>query len=200
MRRSLTFLLLVATIAAAAPAAGAGRPVKPSRTFYVVPGDQDQCGLSSDRKLVDPSHSCGTRDNAATGTVLGAEPVWFPALDALPVRLDVARPIEGTVVVNSRYLIGYDYPVGAGQAQLEVTVAGTVAGEEVTVGTVTTDAYSVTPDRVDYEVGFRIDPDPALAGAALTELRLGLEVVGPNVNHNLYYADGRSAVTFPLAR
>lgn len=202
MRRGLTFLLSAAVITAATPVAAAAPPKGArNRTFYVVPGDgQDECGLSPDRKLLDPSHGCGTRDDAAVGMVLGAEPVWFPAVDGLPVRLDATRPIHGAVTVNSRYLIGYLFPVGAGQARLEVTVAGTVGGEDVTVGTVTSEPYAVTPDRVEYEVEFRIDPDAALAGATLTDLRLGLEVLGPNVHHNLYYADGESVVTLPLAR
>ncbi len=201
MRRGLTFFLLLAVVSAAAPGATAARAAKSKRTFYVVPGEgADQCGLSSDRKLLDPAHGCGTRDDAATAMVLGSDPVWFPAVDGLPLRLDAARPIEGTVVVNSRYLVGYNFPAGAGQARLEVTVAGVVGGEEVTVGTVTTETYAVTPDRVEYEVKFHVEPDGALAGATLTDLRLGLEVLGPNVNHNLYYADGKSTVTVPLAR
>ncbi|HYO61324.1 MAG TPA: hypothetical protein VEU29_05445 [Actinomycetota bacterium] len=202
MRRGLTFLLLAAVMATAAPAATAARPKGAgSRTFYVVPGaDEDQCSLSSSQKRLDPNHGCGTRDNAATGMVLGAEPAWLPAVDGLPLRIDVTRPIQGEITVSSRYLIGYYVVTGAGQAQLEVTVAGTVGGQEVTVGTVTSEAYPVTPDRAEYRVEFRIEPDAALAGATLTGLRLGLEVVGPNVNHNLYYADGKSAVTVPLAR
>lgn len=204
MRRRVAFFLAVAVIGAAAPAAAAGRPAKPKpsdRTFYVVPGtDGKQCALSTDHDLVDPGYGCGTRDDAATGMVLGSEPVWFPALDRLPVRLDVSRPIEGNVTVHSRYLIGYLVPGGAGVAELEITVAGVAGGQEVTVGTFTTEPYPVTPDHVTYEVEFQIEPDASLHGVALTELRLGLEVTGPNVNHNLYYADGNSTIKVPLAR
>lgn len=204
MRRTLALFLLAAVIGAAAPPATARRPAKAKgrdRTFYVVPGtDGKQCALSTDRDLVDPSYGCGTPDDAATGMLLGSEPVWFPALDGLPVHLDVSRSIRGKVTVNSRYLVGYLVPGGAGLAGLEITVAGVAGGEEVTVGSFTTEPYPVTPDDMTYEVEFQIEPEASLHGEALTELRLGLEVTGPNVNHNLYYADGNSTMKVPLAR
>ena len=205
MRRTLVALVLATLVAGAATGVAAAESFKAkspaSRTFYVVPGGgQDDCALSRSRTLVDATHGCGTRDDAATGMVLGSEPVWFPALDGLPLRLDVGRSIHGTVTVNSRYLVGWVVPGGAGQAQLRVTVAGVAAGDEVTVGSFTSEPYLVAPHQMEHEVEFRIDPDAALAGATLTDLRLGLEVLGPNVHHNLYYADGLSAVTLPLAR
>lgn len=204
MRRNLTLFLLVVALAAAAPAAGARRAARPKsqaqRTFHVVAAQEGECALSSRAGPFDPGHGCGTWTDAATAPVLGAETVWFPALDGLPLSLDVTRPIHGTVVVNSRYLVGYVVPSGAGVAQLKVTVAGVSGGEDVIVGSVTTEPYAVAPNRMEYEVDFRIDPDAALSGARLTDLRLGLEVTGPNAHHNLYYADGRSTVTLPLSR
>lgn len=198
MRRSLALFVLAVVLAAPAAAGVTSRkPETPDRTFYLVAAPQKgKCALSLDPGRAESSRGCGTRADAATGS----ETVWFPALDGLPLSLDVTRPIHGTVTVHSRYLVGWVVPSGGGVAQLTVTVAGTAGGKEVTVGTFTSEPYTVTPDELEYEVEFRIDPDEALAGDALTDLRLGPEVTGPNVHHNLYYADARSTMTLPIAR
>ncbi|HEX2058953.1 MAG TPA: hypothetical protein VHI71_11370 [Actinomycetota bacterium] len=113
----------------------------------------------------------------------------------------MTRPIHGTIEVSSRYLVGYVVgPIGVGQAQLRVTIAGIAGGRDVTVGSFTSETYTVTPAEDEYEVEFEIEPDTALAGARLTELRIGLEVLGPNVNHNFFDADAKSSVTVPLVR
>lgn len=201
MRRTLTIVLLLAVTAGLAPAATAARTKPAARTFYVVPGaERFECALSTDPKLADPSRGCANDYEAAAEPVLGPNPTWIHALDGLPVSLDVSRPIRGTVNVDSRHLVSYFVPMGVGQARLRVTVAGVAGGKDVTVGTVTSETYTVTPDVTRYRVDFRIEPDRELAGATLTELRVGLEVLGPNAHHNFFSADGQSRLTLPLAR
>lgn len=200
MRRTTTLLVLVGLLAGtAAIPARAKRPKAPrDRTFYVVGGaDRFECALSADPKLADPTRGC---TNDTDSPVLGAAPTWIPALDGLPLSLDVTRPIHGKVRVDSRHLIGDFFPLGAGQAQLRVTVVGVVAGEEVTVGNFTSEPYTVTPAETEHWVEFRIEPAAALEGAELADLSLGLEVLGPTAFHNFFSADGQSSMTVPLAR
>lgn len=198
MRRTLVTFMLVAVVAAAVPEALAGTSkTRSSRTFYVLPGDgSGECALSVARTL-DARGSCWT-DSFAVTPGLPSETVWMAARDGLPLSLDVARSIRGSITVRARYLWGDVGAMGAGQAQLEVTVTGVSEGEEVVVGTITSDAYSVTPDVTEYEVPFQIEPDAALAGATLSDLRLGVAIAGANVNHAVFPADGRSSVTIPV--
>lgn len=190
MRRALA--LLVLAVVMAVPATAGGSPG--DRTWHLVAARQKgRCALSVDPARADASRCDTSAELTSSGTV------WFSASDGLPLRLDVTRPIYGTVTVHSGYLWGTLGSAGVGQAQLEVTVAGVAAEKEVVAGTFTSEPYPVTPDDMEYEVEFQIDPNEALAGKTLTEVRLGLEVTGPNVGHNLYYADGRSTLTLPLA-
>ena len=200
MRRTATLLVLVGLLAgtAAMPARAKRPKVAQKRTFYIVAGaERYECTLSSNAGLADPGQTCG---NDAHSPLLGGEPTWIPSLATPSLALDVARPIKGRVKVNSRYAWGNEVPAGAGQAQLRVTVVGVVAGKEVTVGSFTSDPYTVWPLQTGYWVEFEIEPDAALAGAELRELAVGLEVLGPNAFHNRFRADGLSAVTVPLAR
>jgi hypothetical protein len=202
MRRIVALLVLVGLLAGltAMPAAAKKPEAARSQTYYVVPGAGFQCRLSIDAESGRPGAGCDTGYDVATNPSLTSKPTWIPALDGLPLVLDANRTIRGAVTVSTRPLWGYTGEYGAGPSQVRAIVTGFVDGEEVLVGSATSEPYVVVPTQAEYEVEFEIDPDAELAGAALTELTLGLKVVGPNVRHNYFYADGQSTLTIPRAR
>lgn len=201
MRRTATLLVLVGLLGAtAAVPARAKRPkAARSQTYYLVPGAGFQCRLSVDAESGKPGAGCDAPYDVGIHPALTSKPTWIPALDGLPLVLDANRPIRGTVTVSTRHLVGYTGQYGAGPAQLRAIVTGFVDGEEVLIGSVTSEPYVVVPTQAEYEIDFEIEADVEFESALLTDLTLGLEVAGPNIRHNYFHADGTSSVTIPLA-
>ena len=104
-------------------------------------------------------------------------------------RQDVVLSFQGDPAVPA-YL-------SAGEATLEVTLAGTSGGEPKVIGTAS-NSYQVTPDKGSYTVDFEISPDSALNKAAFTTLELTTTVRGPTVLHGFYELDDpASFITVP---
>lgn len=205
MRRSIVLVLIVGLAPAAAPAmAGSRLKVKAprERTLYLVPGaERFECALSTDLGRADTTRSCGGDDfDGVTGPYLGSPPSKFPAIDGVPLKLDVKRPILGRVTVRSTSLWGFFGHLGVGEARVMARVTGVAGGEEVIVGETVSEPYTVTPEEDDYVVEFRIDPDAALAGVTLDALNLELEITGQVAGHSSFLPHGGSSLTLPLAR
>jgi hypothetical protein len=120
----------------------------------------------------------------------------MPALDAIPLTLDAAKPILGKINVQSFYAVGVGPDVmGAGMAELNVKLVGTSGGAEVVIGELSTEPYLVTPASADYVVEFEIQPAPELQGKVFDDLTLHLELGGDQMFHGVIPADGTSTLT-----
>lgn len=200
MRRHVGLLLLVGLVAATTPAAGAARikaKAPAEATFFVVP-DGEGCGLSTDRqKGYRESHRC---KGDVSGVGPASTPIEMRALDGTPLTLDSSKVVRGTLLVESRYLVGYFGTLGAGQSQIEVSLTARSGGKDVLVGETVTDPYLVTPLTVEYEVPFEITPDAGLGRIRLDSLTMTVTLVGTTVEHGLFPTSSASQVTLPLAR
>lgn len=202
MRRTQALLLLAVLVAGASPAAEAATSTAKSprrQTYVIVPGRPSQCALSTDPALADSSWSCRDEHAGVERETLGGAPLEVPALDGVPLKLDVSRKITGSIRVASPYLWGELIPFGAGRPQLRAGVTGLADGKEVSVGITTTEAWTITPLETAHVVEFEIAPDPKLAGVELDGLTLTLEVVGASVGHRRFSANGQSTLTIPVA-
>ncbi|MDQ3956977.1 MAG: hypothetical protein M3273_01510 [Actinomycetota bacterium] len=199
MRRHPALLLIVAAVAVLSPAEGVAGPAKgiAVRTYYVVAGNGN-CVLSTSTDSADGTSACSLSRDAVT-SVTPSEPVDIPVADGLPLTLDVAQPVRGKVSVRSTTVFSRYGPLGAGTAQLSARLTGIAGGKEVLVGEATTDPYTVTPASDEYVVEFVIEPARRLAGVALDELTLTLEVSGTAVRHGGIHADGASRLTLGIA-
>jgi hypothetical protein len=203
MRRTRAVLLLAVLVAGASPTAEAAKQtVKTPRqqTYLIVAGLPRQCALSTDPALADPSTSCRDSHAGVEREALGGAPLEVPALDGVPLKLDVFRKITGRIRVESSYLVGYIVgPYGVGRPQLRVGVVGLAEGKEVLVGLTTTEAWTITPLETEHVVEFEIAPDPELRGVELHGLTLTLEIIGASTGHELFSANGQSTLTIPVA-
>jgi hypothetical protein len=205
MKRYLILLLVVALgVGVLAPAQAAKKkkkkkPVAVDVTYKVVSGG-DTCALSIDASLA-ADGSCGDPfSGAITGPVAGTGPTLISAIDGLPLTLDASKPVKGTFVMGSYTLAalsdaGAGQPLGVGQAEWDIILTGTSGSEDVTIGEVTTEAYTVTPGTGDYEVTFEIKPAPELAGKVFDGLTLSLEQTGNTLVHGAIGTDATSSLT-----
>ena len=204
MKRHLVVALVIALIggAFAAPVEAAKRkkkrpaaPVAVDTTFHIVWGGES-CALSTTTDAANPEESCSDVFWGLTGDTLGAGPHLLPAIDGLPLTLDTAKTIRGKFNVQSWYFAGLGPDVmGLGQAEIELILSGTSAGEEIVVAEHTTDPYLVTPASADYVVEFEMQPAEELAGKVFDTLTLSLEVTGTQMFHGVVPADGTSTLT-----
>ena len=202
MRRTQAALLLAVLVGAAAPAAEAAKLTARTprqQTYFMVPALARQCALSTDASFTHPTTGCRDDSAGVQREVLGGAPLEVPALDGVPLKLDVSRKITGKIEVESTYLWGYLGAYGTGRPQLRAGVVGLADGKEVAVGVTTTDPWTITPLETEHVVEFEIEADPALAGVELHELTLELEIIGLSAGHDLFSADGQSTLTVPLA-
>ena len=199
MRRYLVFLLMIGLIAGLlAPNVAVAKkkkkkkkPVPVEVTYYINWGDE-VCVLSL--TPVESEEACA--DPLAGATSAFGTAFDMAAIDGLPLTLDAAQPIKGSINVESYYFAGLGPDVmGVGQPELEVKLAGTSGGEEVVIGELTTDPYTVTPASADYTVEFEIVPPEELAGTVLDELTLTLQVTGNSMFHGVFPANGTSTLT-----
>ncbi|MEA2451515.1 MAG: hypothetical protein QOG04_225 [Actinomycetota bacterium] len=205
-------LLMVAALAASlfAPTADAKKKKKPKpvpvavdQTYYIV-WNEDACALSTATTLASKDDACADPFAGAAGAELGTGPFAMAALDGLPITLDATKPIKGKISTES-FIAANEAPVvmGIGQAQLSVKLVGTSGGEEIVIGELTTDPYTVTPATQDYVVEFEITPAAELQGKVFEGLTLNLELKGNQMFHGVLLADGTSTLTlgaFSLAK
>jgi hypothetical protein len=200
MKRQLVILLVIGlvaglispTTATAKKKKKKKKPVPVDVTYHINWGD-DVCILSV--TPVESEEACADVFAGATSSALGTA-FEMAAVDGLPLTLDAAKPIQGVINVQSFYFAGIGPDVmGIGQPQLEVKLAGVSGGEEVVIGELTTDAYTVTPASADYVVEFEIVPPEELAKTVLDELTLTLQVTGNSMFHGVFPANGTSTLT-----
>lgn len=202
MRRTQTLLLLASLVAGAGPAAEAAklRTRAPRRqTYFIVAGAPQQCALSTDPARADPHAWCRDDYAGVEREALGGAPLEVPALDGVPLKLDVSRKITGRIRVKSRYVWGTFGGTGIGRPQLRAGVIGLAKGKEVLVGVTTTEAWTITPLETEHVVEFEIAPDPELAGVELEGLTLTLEIIGPATGDNHFSTNGQSTLTITVA-
>ncbi len=201
MRRNLTvFLIVILVLALAAPGAVAKKkkkkppaPVPIDLTYYVV-WNADHCSLST-TMVSTPDEACADPGSGLLAPI-GQGPWNMEALDGLPLTIDVSKTIRASIAVDSYYAVGVGPDVmGIGQAQVEVRLVGTSAGQEVVIGELTTDPYMVTPASADYQVDFEIQPPAEVAGKVFEGLTLSLESTGTHLFHGVFTTDGTSTLT-----
>jgi hypothetical protein len=204
MRRPVVLLLVIALVAGAftssALAAKKKKPKKPvpvavDTTFHIV-WDGEGCALSTTTDAANAEEACADIFWGALGQELSDGPALIPAVDGLPLAIDVSKPIKGKLSVESWYFTGLVPDVmGVGQAKVDVALTGTAAGEEIVIGEVSTEPYVVTPASADYSVEFEIQPPPELAGKVFEGLTLSLQTSGNQMFHGVFPADGTSTLT-----
>jgi hypothetical protein len=210
MKRYLVLLVVVGLAAGAlAPAQAAKKKKKkapvPTPVTYTVVWSDATCALSTSAELATDEGSCGDPfGGSTTGPVAGSgEPVAVAAIDGLPLTLDAAVPVKGTLQFGSYTLAaladaGAGAPLGIGQAEWHIVLSGTSGDEDVTIGEVTTDPYTVTPGppgSPNYEVTFEFTPAAELAGKVLDTLSLSFEQTGSATLHGALQTDGTSKLT-----
>jgi hypothetical protein len=203
MKRYVVLLMVVGLVAGLfAPTADARKkkrkPPAPVAvdTIYHIVWNGEGCALSTTTELASTEDSCADPFAGATADDLGTGPFAMPALDAVPLTLDAAKPIKGKITTQSFYAVGVGPDVmGIGQAQLEVKLVGTSGGEEIVIGELTTDPYTVTPASADYVVEFEMQPAAELQGKVFDGLTLDLRLVGNQMFHGVLPADGSSTLT-----
>jgi hypothetical protein len=200
MRRHVALILVVGLVfgAIAGPALAKKKkkkkPVPVDLTYFIV-WNGEGCALSQTTDQASTEDACADPFAGMMGDALGTGPFLMPALEGLPLTLDAAKPIKGKISAQSFYLVGAGPDVmGIGQAQLEVKLSGTSGGEEVVIGELTTEPYTVTPASADYVVEFEIQPAPELAGKVFDDLTLSLELTGNQMFHGVLPADGTSTL------
>jgi hypothetical protein len=105
----------------------------------------------------------------------------YVAADGLPFVLDTARHVTGSIGIR-----GWN-GAGVGDAQVDITLFGTIAGEEVELGTYS-EAYTPLPQETKV-IELDLEIDPAFAGATIEGLKLdiyshGLTLGGRGVEHD----------------
>jgi hypothetical protein len=202
MRRHIALLMVVALAAALfAPTADAAKrkkkkkkkPVPVDLTYYINWGE-DTCVLSL--TAVASEEACADPFAGALADQAGSVPFPMPAMDGLPLTFDATKPVKGVINVQSYYAVGAGPDVmGIGQPEIEVKLAGVSRGEEIVIGELTTDPYTVTPATADYTVEFEITPPEELNKKVLTELILTMQIKGNSMFHGVFPADGTSTLT-----
>lgn len=204
MKRHVALLLALALVASIfAVTGGSASAAKKKKkkpvpvavdVAYFINWDGEGCALQL--KAVPSEEACADPFAGALGSELGTGPWVMPFLEGLPLTLDAAKPIKGSISAESFYLVDVGPDVmGIGQAELYVKLVGTSGGEELVLGELTTDPYLVTPAQANYTVPFEITPPADMAGKVFDSLTLTLELQGDQMFHGVLNADGTSTVT-----
>ncbi|HEX2240276.1 MAG TPA: hypothetical protein VHJ82_03940 [Actinomycetota bacterium] len=204
MHRVSSILVLLVVAAGLAVPASASESTIPSRegkqTYYLI-SRGDACGvLSIERRSRGRStDGCG---NPYYGLLSPAAEdtdrrMTHYAIDGLPFTLDTSRDITGTVTVRSYLAVGVARrdAVGLGQPVLEVTLIGTLDGQEFIIGEFTSEPYVITPVARDYRVNFHMTPQGWLHGKEIQGLLLKLRTSGSSVFHGFYPANGSTRLS-----
>ena len=211
MRNRLVRLLAVSVLLVlgltTAGASAEGELVAGDRAFYLR---GEGCGADttlylSARKGADGYDGCGFYGlplQEVIHQVDGPTPDTFSTRndkDGVPVTLDGARDIEGTIRGES-WLTGLD-PIptapGAGQVVADVTIYGIDSDNKVvTLGSASEEAINTGSEGV--QVPFTIDVDDALTGVTLKSLSIDLELHGVNINSGNMGLEGDSNFNLPI--
>ena len=120
--------------------------------------------------------------NETGPAAVSGDPVdHYVAVDGVPLTLDPTRKVTGSITIS-----GWA-GTGVGNAELDVALIGTIAGEEVVLGTFA-ESYSGQPNT-NHVSEFEMVLDPALAGAVVEGLTLdvhshGVTIFGRGAEHN----------------
>ena len=178
--------LLVTGTAAFAP------PVESTRTFYLR---RDACtdGVDNERLSVvngsDGGDGCGLIGAGNLTTT-------YPAADGVPVTVDADRNLTGKIVTSS--FEPSTGGIGAGQAQVRITLKGTGAdGAAQTIAT-GTQTYLVTPGTPQHTATYDLDVPAALDDKTFTALSLDVTYMTGVVLHSFTALSGASFVTLPI--
>lgn len=120
---------------------------------------------------------------SAVGEAAGEDwSMTYVASDGLPLVLDTAGKVTGSMAIR-----GWNTAGGIGEAEVDLVLSATIAGEEKEIGTFN-HAYSAGPAHVE-TIEFEMVLDPALAGVTLDGMSLnvyahGLTVGGRGVEHD----------------
>lgn len=160
------------------------------RTFYFR---RDACGSAAgaNRRL---SVIQGGETIGCGGLATAAQPITdiYPAIDGLPVVVDITKQAQVTVVEGA-WVSGVGG--GLGQETIQATLTGaTLAGETKTLGTGTSQVL-VTP--AEDEVTHTVDLDLTDPGEVLTSLTLTVRKSGTLVRSYTSYA-GASFLKLPI--
>ena len=168
-------------------------PVASTRTFYLR---RDACGGTAPANLrmtlrtgTDAGDNCGstyaglpTEVFATAGLSTGT--TAYPATEGLPMVLDVAKKVTGTMKFSA------DGPVGI--ARVEIWLAS----DQGEVGRTTVE--KTLQGDLTYEVPFTFDVAPALAGKTLKSLALNFRIRGVGAMNGFVTLNGASFVTVPV--
>ena len=194
MRKGLLSIALAAVMVAgvfsALPAGAqeADPPIAkdgPATTYFLhraaCGGDADPgLGMSTEDLQEEGGDDCG---NLLMGLPNEAELVTtiYPATDALPLTLDPSRPVSGEITLHSN-------GVGAGQAEVDLTLTGTSGGETVVIAEQTL-TYVMTPDSDTYTSPIEMIPDEGSNGKVFESLEFTTWVRGPSLLHGYASVD-----------
>ena len=163
--------------------------------FLRADTDCPETYLSTTAGTADDSCYFGVNDmfNELGENPIGGDPVrHYAATDGVPLTLDPTRKVTGTITVS-----GWS-GTGLGNAELDVTLLATIAGEEKVLGTFT-ESYTGEANT-DHVSTFEIVLDPSFAGAVAETLTLdvnahGVTLFGRGVEHN-----GQSFIKVPALK
>lgn len=102
----------------------------------------------------------------------------FVAAEGLPFVLDMSKKITGEITTS-----GFQGVLGAGQPTLEVTVLGTVGGEEKELGT-HSETFTVGPTQQHTTI-LDLALDPALAGLGFDGFSVHVFTHGASFGHGV---------------
>jgi hypothetical protein len=105
----------------------------------------------------------------------------YVASDGIPLTLDTSRHVTGSIGIR-----GWN-GAGVGPAETDITLFGTIAGEEVELATFN-ESYTAGPQHVQM-IELDLELDPKFAGAVIEGLKLdvyahGNTIAGRGVEHD----------------
>lgn len=126
--------------------------------------------------------------------------VWipWPALDGIPLKLDVTKPVTGEIYTHGIFPLVGDYPgVAAGSVKLTVKLVGTSGGEEKVIGEYV-EEFVATPGTTPHLSKVEIKPDAAVDGLVFEALTLQTKIGGPSGGQVFYKLDNpNSFISIP---
>lgn len=189
MRKVIVMLLVVAlglSIAAPATAKKKKKKVKPvpvelefflrmdadcEAPFLSLTDGEDGDCIYGDGSLNDFYQESGLLDTVA----------HYVAADGLPLKLDPSRPLGGSIAIR-----GWN-GAGVGAAEIDITLFGTIAGEDVELATYS-ESYTAGPQEIKV-IELDLELNPEFAGAVVEGLTLdvfahGMTLGGRGVEHD----------------
>lgn len=193
MRKALITILVVALAATLIGPATAAKKKKKKKPKAPTPIEQ-QFFLRTDGDCAAPFLSltdgedadCVFGDGGIVGEIYQETGVLdtvmhYVAADGLPLTLDASRNLTGSIAIR-----GWN-GLGVGPAEIDITLLGTIAGEEVELATFS-ESYTAGPQEVKM-IELDLELDEGFAGATVEGLTLdvhahGNTVTGRGVEHD----------------